>query len=615
MALPDNAGDDLPLAAIDLRPFLAPLLLARAEAPSKAGFMADLITRVSGAVASGGGVDRSIPETTAVEEIGAMSVSTLQYVEASRPPWAPTGPLQDLNHHLIVVACRGDHAAVATSDPALRNKLSRLLTIARPLPRALIEQAFVGDRASVMWLNGIHTPIDARPNAKTLSGSALEYALDPLGDQSFYYSAVRTRVAWPGGADALIGAAPGSGRIWLNRPKTWDDFKHALTVIFDAVATPPLSKVKFAALAQAVSDLADVDRAYAVTLAPPEMVADEELSKAEREAAQLWANEAEFGVVPNAGPSFGAMVKLKDTSLGRVDVTVRLDGETIVATPVWDPATVGDEALRADCASLLADPRWLKVYYESGHAISLGRCYQSAYRDQVFPWKFEDLSGYEVEDEKPKPYGTLKLPDVIGAPKEDGKMDDSLFAYVLATTGQKGWLACDDGSMEMADFIHIADDNTVTLIHVKAPNSNDLTRAVSVSNYEVVVGQAVKNLRHLQSKTLHDELKRGRHKQIATAVWYDGKRVGARGGMIARARFLPASYRRAVIVLQPQLTECEHDDCWKPNATRARSVRVKQLDTLMLSARLSCMAVGAEFVGVAAKGGKLKKDRGAAGDA
>lgn len=604
MALTPNDGAALPLAAKDLRPFLAPLLLARAKPTTAAGFLDDLVTEVGKAVTPSESVDRSKPVTTAAQTLGAMSVKTLQYVEASTPPWAPSHALQDITHHLIVVAVQGDHAAICTSDAALRGKLARKLEGARPLPRALVERAFVGDRASVMWLNGIHSPIDAKPNAKTLSGSALEFALDPLGDQSFYYSAVRSRVSMPGGAEAQVGAAPGSGRIWLNRPKTWGEFTDGLATVFEAIAKAPAAKVKFKALAQSASDLKGVSGAYAVTVMTPELVAEQDLKEADREMVRRWAEGVEFDVQAGAKASFSAGVMLDGVDLGRLTMTVTLPptSDEIALKPEWDVATPGDAALRREGERLLSDPKWLKIYYESGHAVSQGRCYASAYRDEQFEWDFRNLSSYEIKDEKPKPYGQLKLSDVIGELKEDGKnKDDSLFAYVVDTYGKSGWLACDDGSGEMADFIHIAKDDTVTLIHVKASKSKKDNRSVSVSNYEVVVGQAVKNLRHLQNKTLSEELKRGKANQIATAVWCDGNRIGDRTDMIERAKKLPAAYKRVVVVLQPQLTDLEHERCFGPKATRARAVRMKQLDTLMLSAQLSCMAVGAKFIGMAEK--------------
>ena len=59
------------------------------------------------------------------------------------------------------------------------------------------------------------------------------------------------------------------------------------------------------------------------------------------------------------------------------------------------------------------------------------------------------------------------------------------------------WLACDDGAMEIADFIlfEAGPPGLIEVIHVKGAHSSSPNRGISVSAYEVVVGQAVKNLR------------------------------------------------------------------------------------------------------------------------
>ncbi|CAN5235201.1 hypothetical protein BH10PSE4_BH10PSE4_34190 [soil metagenome] len=370
--------------------------------------------------------------------------------------------------------------------------------------------------------------------------------------------------------------------------------------MFDILATPPAASVKFSALAQAVATLAGVSDAYALTLIPPELLSDDDITPQEREAANTWAYEARFDVRAGAGASLEATVHLAGADLGDVALNVAMVDGRIQLTPVWIRDPGGVDGPREQCVAYLADTDWTKIYYETGHAISQGRCYQSAYRDQPFDWKFEPFANYDVTAEKPTPQLNQSLADAIGTPKASGLRDDSLFAYVLDQLGPQGWLASDDGSMEFADFVHIADDDVVTLIHAKAAKSANANRQVSVSSYEVVVGQAVKNLRHLERATLAAELEKGKDKLISKAVWRDGVRQADRSGIIARADALPASYKRRVIVLQPQLTRREHDQCLAAGAARGRSIRMKQLNTLMLAARLSAAAVGADFIGWAA---------------
>jgi len=53
------------------------------------------------------------------------------------------------------------------------------------------------------------------------------------------------------------------------------------------------------------------------------------------------------------------------------------------------------------------------------------------------------------------------------------------------------------------------EEPVLTLIHVKGSGSNSDGREISVANYEVVTGQAVKNLRKLDHRILESGLEEG----------------------------------------------------------------------------------------------------------
>lgn len=71
----------------------------------------------------------------------------------------------------------------------------------------------------------------------------------------------------------------------------------------------------------------------------------------------------------------------------------------------------------------------------------------------------------------------------------------------------------------------------------------------------MVVGQAVKNLRHLDRVLLADALEAGKDKKIARAIWHNGVRQKDRADMIVAVRALGQDYARRVVVFQPQLTK------------------------------------------------------------
>jgi hypothetical protein len=542
---------------------------------------------------------RTLLRTSPTLVNGALRTVTFEYEHRSGPAWAPPGTYTDLVHHLLVVSVKGRLAAICASEAALRSRIDRILAAARPIPRIEIENGFVGDRAKALWLNGIHASSDAKPDAKTLMGRALELAIDPLGDQTYAFKAVRSRVplALSGGATAVIGASPDEGRLWLNRPASWAAFLADTETVLDAAAAaaaaPPT--VRFPALAQGVTSLAAVTDAYAVAVAPPELMA-EDVDPLIKQLAARWAYGSDFQVIPGAGPDLTATVTFEGVVLGDLSVTLVMVADRVAFGLAWINQPAAGAAGRAAFDAMTEAHDWLKIYYGSGHTIADGRCFSSAYTDQSFPdWEFKNLAGYLITKEKPDVLPGLNLGLSIGAPKAGGGPDNSLFGY-CHDVFNTGWLASDDGSMELADFVHIDDVlDVVTLIHAKAAGRTDLTREVSASKYEIVTGQAIKNLRHLGRHTLADALHAGRTHVIADAVWHNGVRQPDRTGLIARIRALSDSYEKKVVILQPQLTATEWIACETGGATPQRIVKMKQLNTLLLAARQSVNAVGADL--------------------
>jgi hypothetical protein len=156
--------------------------------------------------------------------------------------------------------------------------------------------------------------------------------------------------------------------------------------------------------------------------------------------------------------------------------------------------------------------------------------------------------------------------------------------------------------MESADFIHF-DDQTdpprLSLIHVKGSGSAAANRGISVSDYEIVVGQAVKNLRYLDRTNIADKLAEGEGKQIGTAVWRNSARQKNRKDVLRVLKQVGSNLDKAVYVFQPRVKKSAVETI----AARMQAGRLdhsdvrrsQQLDTLLLAARAECFGLGAEF--------------------
>ena len=167
-----------------------------------------------------------------------------------------------------------------------------------------------------------------------------------------------------------------------------------------------------------------------------------------------------------------------------------------------------------------------------------------------------------------------------------------------------GFLFCDDGGDEIADFIQLetkptdGGDPRLTLIHVKAAGSDTPGREISVAEYEVVCGQAVKNLHALDSESLQKMVRRNETNSVAAATWENGRLLGNRKKLIQTIDGLGHNYRRRVVVLQPRVTKSRYDKVAKTfrnTMTTREEDRFRQLNTLLLEAELACKGLGAEF--------------------
>jgi hypothetical protein len=586
-----------PIVTSALRPYLAPVLLISEGNVRTADLLLKLLEASRDAIKATPGCHT---HTDAPQKAAhSLSLHLLVYRQESHPTWLIGTALDDCCHELVILASRGRYAAVVASDGAMRDRIVTLLQDVAPLPREQME-AFIGDDASVLYLNGIHVPTAVKPDSKAITGNGVEYALDPLGDQSYLLSAARTQPKVAGLASSSkrtpsVGTSPSEGRIWVGRQKDWSTFISNLNAVMKHAQTAASPSSRFSMLAHPISDANVLKRAYAITIVPQELLSEDMHSPVEYEFARRWAYDATFKVIAGTGADFSVDCTISGVHIGtaQISVTIGSKGKAKI-NPQWLIPPTPKHPDAQECLRVLRDRRMVKIHYESGHAVAQGQCYASTPTDQPFDYEFQKYAGYSADQEKPSAKGGLAA--TIGATG-----DTSLFAFVLNelfvdTAGNPtGWLACDDGSMELADFIHLDPiAKVVSLIHVKASGSKAKNREVSVSDYEIVVGQTVKNVRHLHQTNLHEALDKGKGKKIGSAVWLDGVRQVDRINFLAAIQALPSHHKREAIIVQPRLTRNEHNACSGTGKVSAnRRLRYKQLNTLLLGARQAVQSCGA----------------------
>jgi hypothetical protein len=548
---------------------------------------------------------RSVIDSPTANDQQGIHIATLVYSHKGPPSWLAETRLIDEVHHLVVIAVQESRVALACSDTAMRDHLAKSLKSATLLSGDKVAEAFVGSDAKTIWLTGVHARTAVKADSKTLAGSALENALDPIGDQSYALSAIRSQPKVQGLGEypgrVVVGAAPSASRIWLGRPNDWLDFVGQIKLLLTHLKHRHRATELYHFLSRPVPNLSNVNMAYGIAVLPSAMLAEDAgLTEDERREMSRWAYDTFYNVKGTCNADLSVNVTSQGEHIGQAELTVSANTTGRVSISAKWVANIGKGSKedRSACLKYLRDPRQVKVHYDSGHAIADGNCYLAGWTDHLLTWEFCDLSGYNLWQEKPKLTGKQKLADQIGVLN-----DKSLFAYVQRDLFHEGWLACDDGAMEIADFIHLnLKTDRLTLVHVKGAGHKTGFKELSVSDYEVVVSQGVKNIRHLTPVMLADALEKGTNKDIARAVWLDGERKTDRKDMITAIRNLPAHAPRTLLILQPRLSEATHDACKRIiDSKSAEVIRFKQLNALMLGARVAAMGAGAEFRAISAK--------------
>ncbi|WP_336216507.1 hypothetical protein [Nonomuraea sp. LPB2021202275-12-8] len=606
MAMPDEH----PLPVIQpewLRPYFS-IIVLRNTARDKKRAISQLIDFLKVPVQRSGKEPPVIVADgiAAVDDAMPYRVNGFIYRQDSRPSWANdhTG-FVDTRHSLALALTYKEFVAVYC-DNHLKGRLQRWLT--RPpippfvrVPPEVFQGALLQGEARGLWLQGTHTRRATRPDTKNLSGQRLQDALNPLEDSSFAFSSARASLPPADSRQALtgsIGTTPSDALIWGRGTNYFDEFVEmvleALRLLEETINAGAEVVRPFPILAVRSYDLSGVHNAFDLATTPPD-----ELSSALGaydeliDAAQL----LERALLEVRGQcdsaDFVVDVGLEGAHCGTLQGVVRLEsGAVRVRFGFHNEPTSLPEARRVLDALQYSD-QLIKIYYESGHMIHGRSIFQRHVQPHAFHhWQWADFTGYEIAREKPIGSSPAEIHSKVGMAG-----DLSLFGWVV-NAFSSGWLTCDDGPGEIADFVHIDNDGTLSLIHVKAAKSSARSRRIAVGPYEIVASQASKNLINLDPSRLRDRLESSPAPQPAT--WVEGIRVDSREDLLDALSCRSPRDQARVVIVQPHLSKVLYQRAGGLSPME-ESFRLNLLETLLNSVRGSVTSQGAELVVIASE--------------
>ncbi|HEX6367540.1 MAG TPA: hypothetical protein VF006_01330 [Longimicrobium sp.] len=600
-----EANDVIPrLDLAELRPYVSLLLAKSSEADAGKQLFADVLNGCAKVIFVDDARRRRAPAAEPkFDDAGAVQFGAMLIDDVVRPGWTSQPDIQDQRYHVLIVARLGNFFAFHSDDNSIRDAIANNfgektvdgLRNLSAIENGIMNAAFVQGTKRTVWLRGIHHPTSLKSDTKTLSGLDLDDALSPLDDQSYHFTAVRSHID-DGETETTIGAAPPESRIWVGPSRNWEAYKAATITMLTRLAethNPSDAPIRYLAIPGLGG--VDIQNAFDLVLYPPELIDGAPVDAPDLANRIRIASEVSFAVTPQNGADLTAIVNRKGERIGSLSLHFDIQGSGAIcnAAVVADAAQYTDDLTRIQ--GYCEYGNILLVRYDSEHVISGRTVYRNRYRDHAFSgYEWEDLQDWKILEEKPS---TLAR---IGE-------ETSLFCWVwwkwsgLLNDGfGGGWLACDDGAGEKADFIHIDDAGKIlSLIHVKASDSDSDNRSVAVGAYEIVVSQAIKNLRYLDRDNLKDGLAARVNGGGAMQTWHAGT-PNDRAAFLNAILQIDAKWRRRIVIVQPHLTE----GIWQrasQNPESQEGRRLRQLNTLLLSADTSCRALTSSLAVVGAR--------------
>lgn len=534
------------------------------------------------------------------------------YKVQGSPFWLTNNDLIDRVHELVMVLQRGYNVVVLASEKRVREKVLRLLAKSngselgklKPVPRQVLNAAFVRGEMKTAWTASTARRTETRADNKVLGGPNVKHCLDPSVDQTYSLAASVNKL--PGDEfDQPVGAAPRKGNVWAGASADGDALCKDVAKLLDILKAHQKDPVAnpVPGLAYDIDDpaaLKCVGDAFSAALIPPELL-EQDLDPAVRANAEKWSR-LEFDIAKTDGLGFDAVVSLNSGSgtssqLGSIRIAFdAANPAAIVPTATSLKLIKATEVLHDEAIDAInRNPDWIRVWYASGHALGGGAVSSNRFRPMPFDYAWVDFEDYDVTEEKPRPLQARNF----------GKQK-SLFCWVVnkwsramgKSPPKKGWLACNDGSLEIADFIHLGEDGGIpelTLIHAKGCGNGKANRPIAVGDFELVVSQAQKNLSFLDNMTTADEFTDFLGKGVKEAVFNDGVLATRTDMLKALKTVASGDYRRRVVILQPRVTKTALADARTGKNTRQKRI-VQQLDLLLIGLQARCLGFGAELV-------------------
>lgn len=513
-------------------------------------------------------------------------------VRVRKPPSWQRGPgtFLDVGHELWIGTLVGNLMAIDVPNPDQALSATGNDHSISPLSPNVVRGMFTG-ASRTAWTSGVHSPRTTKADSKALTGIRIQDAMSGIDESTFVLTAARMALHsnGVGTLDGTITISPSKSKFAWKRAPTIGHYMDAVVAILDRARETVQEEVAgtlvdpFPQLATLERDLGQLDNAYEVASLDPDLVRMNPFFGPDDVVLAEDLADLRFDVpIPTSGCSFELDVS---NSSGTSSFKATVTGLGLEKRVSFSAASRSghSDAEQQRIRNLLGRGELLRVDFATGHSYAMGYVARENVDSPPFHgWRFEDFTGFDVTAEKP--VASTSSTDIHD--RIDHTKDSSLFSWVQREWSQ-GFLICDDGAGELADFLHIDHTGTITAIHVKGAASASASRKLATVPYELVSAQALKTLRQIEPESIRAQL--GRTTRLASrGIWNDGQRSSDLNPFLnALATRGPDAETHIAIVqphIQKQVLDFARADI-ASGVTSARAMAAKKLDTLLLTTR------------------------------
>lgn len=504
---------------------------------------------------------------------------------------------RDVKQHHLVVASDGEYLAFNTSSSVVQGRLrkwsnSKEQSFVRPLPMQIFREIAGGCQPEAAWLRNTAPRRDSQFTALAVTGVDVGQGAVELDLTAYQANTVRGPHDAADGCVERVTVNPSASKMSFRATSemaSWCELAGvAFAWITDAV-DKPVGQAMLSGTAELATSLECIGEPYEVLIRQQY----QELMEDDAEDGTHVDSTVTFELVsgqPN--DKFEVKVYLAGRHICNGLVELRLeDGrwnagfrvcKQVIASPMPDVASIVEE-------------NGIEIHFSSEHLYSGGVISHRPATPKPFRsyrWKdFGDETDIYLEKPSDSPSEMRRLL---------GSVDDcSLFGWVIHEYN-KGWLVCDDGAHETADFIRLSDDQ-LTLLPIKAAKRGG--RSTSTEAIQIVQAQAAKNLPFLDNHELLYETLLSRREKLV--VFLDGVRQAEPDQFLsALANLHAAPIQRELVIVQPQLQRskvAEAHDYINIGRRKTIDLGMMRIDSMLRSLDSTCanLGIGLTVVGQA----------------